>query len=114
MTGSLGVQVSAFLARLAAALAVAAIIEGEYGRAGFEKRPVEAEPVTDVSAISMAIEEHYPAANRIHVRRKKPPVQFDAIAGFEEDIFKGPAHLRAAGFESARRMIDPAMFKPAQ
>src|SRR5438477_11615512 len=70
--------------------------------------------MTDVAGIAVAIEKDELCARRICVGRIKPTVEIQAVAGFEKDVFERTTELRASGLQWAHRMIDAAVFKPAE
>src|SRR6266481_6152177 len=110
----LGIEIRALFSGAATAAAIAAIIEHEYADAGFQQRPAHVQAVANIPGVAMAQEHSEGHARRICVSREKPAVQFDAVFGFEPDVFEGPAQFSAGCSEETVGMINLGMFKPAQ
>jgi hypothetical protein len=79
-----------------------------------QQRSAQVEPVADVAAIAMAYQDGKVGAGRICAGRKQPAVQFDPIGGFKLNIFKRAAQAGRGRLQFAGRMVNLAMFEPAQ
>ena len=110
----LAVQIRAVLARSSFASAVAAIIEDENARAGFEQRRDVLEPMTDVPGVAVTNQVNEVFTRRVLVRGKKPAIQPQSVRGLKMNVLERAAQLATVRFHLARRLINLTMFEPAQ
>ena len=111
---TLRVTIRALFIRAPFAAAVAAIIENKNVRTGFDQRRAVIEPMTDVPGVAVTHQIGQMAARRIGVSWKIPAVQFDAVSRGKMNVFKRTAQFTGICVQSAIRLINLSMFKPAQ
>src|SRR5262245_6131522 len=72
------------------------------------------EPMADVPCVAVTEQVNEVFARRVRVRGKKPSVQSNAIGRLKVNVLKEAAQFAPARFQLAVRLINLAMFKPAE
>src|SRR6266852_9000858 len=70
--------------------------------------------MTDIATDTMTKQHNQVRARGVRISRKEPPIQPNSIAGLKINILKRPAQFGSAGLYGPARVINLAVFKPAE